>query len=92
MTSFKIQTYYQNEPTFNGVYSSNNLLKIKDKNVINIDVYGSIGAHCLVLCVNAKNLTYCDRLGVKNILKQIRKFIENKNIITNIYIKKHTIQ
>ena len=92
MTNFKIQKYYQNEREFNEVYSSNNLPKIKDINVINLDVYGSIGALCWVLCVSAENLTYSGRLGVKNIPKQIRKFIENKNIITNIYIKKHTIQ
>ena len=92
LTNFKIQKYYQNELEFNEVYSRNNLPKIKDINVINLHVYGSIGALCLVLSVNAENLTYSDRLGVKNIPKQIRKFIENKNILTNIYIKKHTIQ
>ena len=30
LTNFKIQTY-QNEPKFNGIYSRNNLLKIKLK-------------------------------------------------------------
>ena len=29
-TSFEILKYYQNEPKFNGVYSRNNLPKIKD--------------------------------------------------------------
>ena len=28
--NFEIQKYYQNEPKFNGVYSSNNLPKLKD--------------------------------------------------------------
>ena len=29
LTYFEMQTYYQNEPKFNGVYSRNNLPKIK---------------------------------------------------------------
>ena len=38
LTNFEIQKYYQNEPRFNGVYSTDNLLKIKDgPNVINLD-------------------------------------------------------
>ena len=35
--------------------------------------------------VNAKNVTYFDSFGVEHIPKVIRKFIGNKNIITNIY-------
>ena len=54
LTNFKIQKYYQNdaqlssknEPKFNGVYSRNNLPKIKDRaNVINLGEYKSIGTH-----------------------------------------------
>ena len=30
LTYFEIQKHYQNEPKFNGVYSRNNLPKIKD--------------------------------------------------------------
>ena len=38
LTKFDIQKYYQNEPTFNGVYSRDDLLKIKDgAYVINLD-------------------------------------------------------
>ena len=35
--------------------------------------------------VNAKNVTYFDSFGVEHIPKEIRKFIGNKNVITNIY-------
>ena len=35
--------------------------------------------------MNAKNVTYFDSFGVEHIPKEIRKFIRNKNIITNIY-------
>ena len=29
LTNFEIQKYYQNEPNFNGIYSRNNLFKIR---------------------------------------------------------------
>ena len=46
LTNFEIQKYYQNEPKFNGVYSRNNLSKIKDEAyIINLDEYDSIGCH-----------------------------------------------
>ena len=35
--------------------------------------------------VNDNNTTYFDSFGVEYIPKEIRKFIGNKNIITNIY-------
>ena len=38
LVNFEIQKYYQNEPKFNGVYSRNNLSKIKDgAQIINPD-------------------------------------------------------
>ena len=46
LTNFEIQKYYQNEPKFNGVYSGNNLSKIKDgAYIVNLDGYKSIGTH-----------------------------------------------
>ena len=43
LTNFEIQKYYQNEPKFNGVYSRNNLSKVKDEAyIINLDEYESI--------------------------------------------------
>ena len=35
--------------------------------------------------MNAGNVTYFDSFGVEHISKEIRKFIGNKSIITNIY-------
>ena len=86
LLNFEIQKYYQNESTFNGVYSRNNLPKIKDgAYVINLDEYESIGTHWIALHVNDNNVTYFDSFGVEHIPKEIRKFVGNKNIITNIY-------
>ena len=40
LTNFEIQKNHQNEPKFNGVYSRNNLHKMKDElYVINLDEY-----------------------------------------------------
>ena len=40
LTNFEMQKYYQNESKFNGVYSRNNLPKIKDRTyVINLDEF-----------------------------------------------------
>ena len=38
LTNFEIQKFYQNEPRFNGFYSSDNLQKIKDgAYIVNLD-------------------------------------------------------
>ena len=56
MTTFQIQKYYKNEPRFNGVYSRDNLTKIKDEAyVINLDEYSHIGTHWVSLYVNNNN-------------------------------------
>ena len=85
LNKFEIQKYYQNEPKFNDIYSRNNLPKIKDKvYVINLDEFKSIGTHWIALYVNGNNVIYFDSFGVEHIPKEIKKFIENKNV-TNIY-------
>ena len=92
LTNFEIQRYYQNEPTFNGVYSGNNLSNIKDgAYVINLDEYKSVRTHWIALYVNGNNggasydATYFDSFGVEHIPKETRKVIGTKTIITKIY-------
>ena len=73
---------------FNGVYSRDNLPKIKDgAYVINLDEHSDIGTHWVALWVvdNSNNVTYFDRFGVEHIPKEIKTFINNKNIKTNIF-------
>ena len=87
LRNFEIQAYYQNESRFNGAYSRDNLPdKIKDgAYVINLDEYSDIGTHWIALYVSNKSVTYFDSFGVEQIPKEIKKFINNKNIIANIY-------
>ena len=61
--------------------------------VINLDEFKSIGTHWIALYVNGNNATYFDSFGVEDIPKKLKqeirntnkKFIGNKNIVTNIY-------
>ena len=87
LTNFEIQAYYQNEPRFNGVYSRDNLPdEIKDEAyVINLDEYSDIGTNWIALYENNKTVTYVDSFGVEHIPKEVKKFINNKNIITTIF-------
>ena len=86
LTNFEIQKYYQNEPRFNGVYSTDNLPKIKDAAyVINLDEYYDIRTHWVALYVQNNYVTYFDSFGVEDIPKEIKTFIGNKNIKTNIF-------
>ena len=87
-TDFEIRNYYQNKPKTDGVYSRNNLSKIKyEAYIINLDEYESIGAYWIALYVNAKDVTCLDGFEVGHIPKVIRKFLGNKSIITNVYRK-----
>ena len=91
LTNFETQKCYQNEPEFNGVYSRNNLPKIKNgPYIINFDEFKSIGTHWIALYVNGNNrratydAIYFDSFGVGHIPEEIKKLTGNKNII-NIY-------
>ena len=76
LTNFEIQKYYKNELRFNGVYSRDNLPKIKDgAYIINLDEHYDIGTHCTALWFNNNNVTYFDSFGVEYIPKEIKAFI-----------------
>ena len=87
LTNFEIQKYYQNEPRFNGVYSRDNLPRIKDgAYVINFYEYSDIGTHWVALYVQNNNVTYFDSFGVEHIPKEIKTFTGRSLLITtNIF-------
>ena len=83
LTNFEIQKCYQNKPKFKGIYSSNNLPKIRDGAwVINLDEYESIGTYWIALYVNGSHF---NAFEVRYIPKEIAKLIGNKHITTNTY-------
>ena len=86
LTNFEIQKNYQNETRFNGVCSRDNLPKIKDgAYIVNLDEYTDIGTPWVALYVQNNNFIYFDSFGVEHIPKEIKAFINNKNIKTNIF-------
>ena len=79
LTNFEIQRYYQKEPKFNGLYSRNNLPKIKGgAYIINLDEYKSVGTHWITLYLNGDNITYVDNFEVEYISKEIQMFLGSK--------------
>ena len=57
--------------------------KIKDEvSIANLDEYESIGSNWIALYANAENVTS----GIEHISEETRKFMGNKNIVTNIYL------
>ena len=86
LSNFEIQKYYQNELRFNGGYSRDNLTKIKEgAYVINLDEYSDIGTYWVALYVHNDDVTYFNSFGVEHIPKEIKEFVKNKNIKTNIF-------
>ena len=94
LTSFEIQTHYQKEPKFNGVYSRDNLPRTKDgAYVINLYKYSDVGTHWVGLYISKasskevsnNNVTYFDSFGVEQIPKEIKAFIYNKNLAANTF-------
>ena len=64
LSNFEIQKY-QNKSRFNGVYSRDNLPKIKEgAYVINFDKYSDIETHWVALYIRNTNVTYFDSFGV----------------------------
>ena len=85
-TYFEIKKYYQKEPRFNGVYSRDNLPRIRDgAYIINLDEYSDTGSYWIALYVQNNEVTYFDSFGVEHISEEIKTFIVYKNIKTNIF-------
>ena len=79
--------YYENESRFNGVYCRDNFAKkIKfGVSVINLDEHSDIGTHWVALYAKNNDITYFDSFWVEHIPKEIKAFIKNRNIKTNVF-------
>ena len=82
-----MQKYYKNEQRFNAIFSRNNLpKKIKDgAYAINLDEYADVGTHWIALFCNRNEIVYFDSFSVEHIPEEIKEFLKNKNIKTNIF-------
>ena len=68
----KYKSIIKNETRFNGIYSRDNLPKIKDRlHVMNLDEYSDIRTHWTALYVLNNNVTYFDSFGIKHTPKEI---------------------
>ena len=87
LTNFEIQKHYENKLRFNGVFSRSNLpLKIKNgAYVMNLDEHVDVGKHWTALLCNRNEVVYFDSFDVEYVPEEIKKFVENKNIIANIF-------
>ena len=91
LTNFEMQKYYQNDFKFNGVHSRDNLSEcgspeIKDgAYIINLDEYSDTGTHWIALYMRNNNITYFDSFRIEHIPKEIKTFVSNNNIKTNIF-------
>ena len=87
LTNFEIQKHYQNEHRFNGVYSRDNLSRIKNgAYIINLHEYSDIKTHWIALYVQSNNVTYFDSLALEHISEEIKTFIGKINIIFRIEV------
>ena len=53
--------------------------------VVNLDEYPDIGTHRIALYVQKNDVIYFDSFGLEHFPKEIKTFISNKNIKTNIF-------
>ena len=85
--NFEIQKCFQNEPRFNGVYSTDNLHdQIKHgAYVINLYEHFDVGTHWIAFYILNNKATYFDSFGVEHIPKEIKNFIRKSTIVTNIF-------
>ena len=52
---------------------------------INLDEYADAGTHWVALFFNRNEIVYFDSFGAEHVPKEIKKFVENKNIKANIF-------
>ena len=80
LANFEIQKYYQNEPSFDGVYCRSNLSKkIKDGiYVINLDEYADPVTHWIALFCRKSEIVYSIVLALNMFLKKSKILLRIK--------------
>ena len=52
---------------------------------MNLGEYADVGTHWVALFCKRNEIVYFDSFGFKHVPEEIKEFIENKNIIANIF-------
>ena len=79
LINVEIHEYYQIEPKFNGVYSTNSLPKIKDgADVINLEEFKSLGTYWIAFYVDNNNLIYFDNFAENIFQKKLKSSQKTK--------------
>ena len=67
--------------------------KLKDgAYIISFDEYADAGTHWIALFCKRNEIVYFNSFGVEHVPEEIKEFIGNKNIKSNIFEYKQTIQ
>ena len=67
--------------------------KLKDgAYIINFDEYADAGTHWIALFCKRNEIVYFNSFGVEHVPEEIKEFIGSKNIKSNIFEYKQTIQ
>ena len=53
--------------------------------MINIEEYADVGTHWIALFCNRSEIVYLDSFGVEHVSEEIKKFVEKKKKIANIF-------
>ena len=87
LTNLEIQNYFKDEPRFNGAFSRNNLPKTRKNGpyVIHLDHSKNTGSHWVVLLVKSNEVIYFNSFGVEHLPIEIKKFIGNRDVKSNIF-------
>ena len=82
----KVSKYYENDCSFNGVFPSKNLPRIKNgAYVINLDDKKSKVTHWVSLFIDRNTAVYFDSFGTEYIPQEVLNKIEDKSITHNIF-------
>ena len=91
LSNIEITKDFNYEPRFNGVYSRDNLPKIKgDVYVINLNDKQSKGTHWVSLFIDKNTDVYFDSFGIKYIPQEVLSKIKTNPLYT-IYLESKTM-
>ena len=82
----KVSKYFENDCRFNGVFSRNNLPRIKDgAYVINLDDKKGKGTHWVSVFIDRSLAVYFDSFGIEYIPQEALNKIRDKSLTHNIF-------